>query len=128
MNTQNRPVVLLIDDQPELLAVMSMYFKHYGYTYFTSESANLALEILANEKIDLVICDMVMPVVNGLELFKKVRETHPDRPHFIFCSGLCEIPLKKPYPDGVLGFVQKPFSMMDLMNSLEAHFKMTETT
>ena len=128
MNPQKRPVVLIVDDQPELLSVMSMYFKHYGYQFFAAGSAAAAYDIINTEKIDLVICDMVMPDVNGLDLFKKVREKFPSTPYFIFCSGLCEIPLKKPYPDGVLGFVQKPFSMMDLMDSVEEHFKSTETT
>lgn len=127
MDKKNQPVILIIDDQPELLSVMSMYFNHYGYTYFTASKAMQAYEILAAQNIDLVICDLVMPEVSGLDLFKKVRETHVEKPFFIFCSGLCEIPFSKPYPAGVLGFVQKPFSMMDLMEAVEIHFKKTET-
>lgn len=128
MKQQTQPVILIIDDQPELLSVMSMYFNHYGYIYFTASNAKDAYEILVTQNIDLIICDLVMPEVNGLELFKKVRETHLEKPYFIFCSGLCDIPFTKPYPAGVLGFVQKPFSMMDLMEAVEMHFKKTETT
>lgn len=126
MDNTKRPVILIIDDQPEMISVMSMYFNHYGYRFFTAKSAKVAYSIIENEEIDLVICDLVMPGTDGMEFFKRVRQIYPVYPHFVFCNGLCEIPFSKPYPDGVLGFVQKPFSMMEMMEAVESHFKKTE--
>lgn len=128
METKLQPVILIVDDQPELISVMSMYLKHFGYRHFTANSAVAALDVLDKEKIDLVICDLVMPHVGGLELLKKVRQTMSDPPHFIFCSGLFDTPFSFPYPEGVLGFVQKPFSMMDLMDQVAGQLKHLQTT
>ena len=128
METKLQQVILIVDDQPELISVMSMYLKHFGYPHFTATSAAAALDVLDKEQIDLVICDLVMPYAGGLELLKKVRQTLSDPPHFIFCSGLFDTPFSVPYPDGVLGFIQKPFSMMDLMDKVAVHLKQLETT
>ncbi|WP_408097783.1 two-component system response regulator [Peredibacter sp. HCB2-198] len=128
MENTYRPVILIVDDQPELISVMSMYFRHFGYQHYTAGSAKEALDVLSSEKINLVICDLVMPQMGGLELLKKVREFNSEAPHFIFCSGLCDVPFSSPYPEGVLGFIQKPFSMMDLMDKVAVHLKELATT
>ncbi|WPU64801.1 response regulator [Peredibacter starrii] len=128
MEIKQRAVILIVDDQPELLSVMGMYFEHYGYRHFKAASALAALEILEKEKIDLVICDLVMPRIGGLELLKRIRESQSDAPYFIFCSGFCDVPFAQPYPEGVLGFIQKPFTMMDLMDKVAAQLKQLEIT
>jgi len=69
--------ILFVDDELPILKSLNRLFMDTEYEVFTAESGKIALEILATEKIDMVITDMRMPTMDGYQLLKKVKELHP---------------------------------------------------
>lgn len=76
-NNHTDKKILFVDDEVQILKSLNRLFMDTDYELFTADSGKVALAILANEKIDLVITDMRMPVMDGFELLQKIQEAHP---------------------------------------------------
>jgi PAS domain S-box-containing protein len=112
-----RPAVLIVDDSAEVAEVTSTLFDHLGYDTLYRESAEAALELLANgAKIDLVFSDIVMPgTIDGVGLASEIRLHYPHLP-VILTTGYSDAAraapadlriLRKPFDTEALrGFVQ----------------------
>lgn len=81
--------ILFVDDEVPILRSLNRLFMDTEYEVFTAGSGQEALEILADEKIDLVITDMRMPVMDGYQLLEKIKELHPNTLRIIL-SGYSE--------------------------------------
>lgn len=66
--------LLLIDDDPNLVLLVKDYLEFQGYTVVTAENGRVALEILQKEIPDMIICDVMMPEMDGYTLVEKVRQ------------------------------------------------------
>jgi CheY-like chemotaxis protein len=82
----NKPHVLLVDDEPDILEVMSMMLTRDGFEVTLAESGEEALGILASNIFDIVVCDYMMPKMDGITMLKKVR-ANKDYTPYIFFSG-----------------------------------------
>ena len=84
--------VLLVDKDPILQAALSRCLKAEGYQVLQTESAPMALEMLAAQRIDAVIADRVISGMNGLEFCRQIRATPLGQTlPFIFLSSLGEV-------------------------------------
>jgi len=73
-----KPRVLFVDDEPNILDDLEEIFGYAGqYEFFTAASGRQALEILQKHDVDLVITDIRMPEMDGLELAGQIRQNHP---------------------------------------------------
>jgi two-component system cell cycle sensor histidine kinase/response regulator CckA len=115
--------VLLVEDEDPVRLFSSRALKNKGYTVIEAESAEQALEKLAESvgKIDLVITDVVMPKMDGPTLIKQVRELYPDRAlKVIFMSGYTEDNFRQRLGDDVdIHFLPKPFSLKQLAGKVK---------
>ncbi len=68
------PRILLIDDDPLILQLLKLFFENGGYEVFTAESGPAGLEIAARYLPDLVILDVMLPVMDGYETSRRLRE------------------------------------------------------
>ncbi|ACK65632.1 two component transcriptional regulator, LuxR family [Rippkaea orientalis PCC 8801] len=66
--------LLLIDDDPNLILLVKDYLEFQGYEVTTAENGREALEILANQVPDMIICDVMMPEMDGYAFVEKVRQ------------------------------------------------------
>ncbi|MCP4274033.1 MAG: bacteriohemerythrin, partial [Gammaproteobacteria bacterium] len=69
--------ILIVDDEAILLNLLSAILKPQGYTVFSAESGELALELLKKEHIDLMISDVIMPKMDGYQLATIVQKKYP---------------------------------------------------
>ena len=94
--------------------------KTTGYDVYEAESGEKALEGLdrIENKIDLLISDVVMPEMDGPALLIKVRERLPDL-KVIFVSGYAEEAFAKNLPEGEFGFLPKPFTLKQLIETVK---------
>ncbi len=76
-NTGSRKSILLVDDDPVTTAVTGGDLEARGYDVTTADSGEAAIDILAESTFDLVITDLVMGSVGGLDVLKKAKEIRP---------------------------------------------------
>lgn len=103
--------LLIVDDEPLVqIGVSSMLdWNHYGITICgTAANGEMALRIMEKEMVDLVICDIKMPVMDGLELLKSCREKYGELPVFLILTSYEEFQLaKEALKYGVLDYLIK---------------------
>ena len=102
--------VLVVDDESAYRLMVQQFLSRAGYACESAADASEAIAILHRQPFDLVISDIVMPVMNGFQLAEKLRETRPEV-KVIFMSGYTDDAIVH---HGVLSagaaFVQKPFT------------------
>lgn len=78
--------ILLVDDEPTIIKTLEKWFKMLSYTIHTASCGAEALELLQSHQIDVMVTDMRMPGMDGLELIQKSRELYEDL-HPILMTG-----------------------------------------
>ncbi len=69
--------ILFVDDEELMREMLALAFQQFGYTVRTAEDAEKALEILREDKIQVMFLDLNMPGTNGINLCRKIREEFP---------------------------------------------------
>ncbi|MFL0414541.1 PAS domain-containing sensor histidine kinase [uncultured Sphingomonas sp.] len=106
--------VLLVEDEDMVRAVAERALTRQGYTVLTAENGEAALEIIeSNPRPDLVVSDVVMPVMDGPTMARHVRARYPDMP-ILFMSGYAEEQLRRSISLENVAFIPKPFSVQQL--------------
>jgi len=106
--------ILVIDDELGPRESIRMVFKD-THNVFLAEDGFKGIEILKNEKIDVIILDLKMPKINGIETLKKIREIDKDIP-VIILTGYGDIDAaKKAIHYGTMEFLSKPFNVEDII-------------
>ncbi|MFL6857382.1 MAG: ATP-binding protein, partial [Allosphingosinicella sp.] len=106
--------VLLVEDEATVRAVAERALTRHGYTVLLAENGEAALEILAREPgIDLMISDVVMPMMDGPTTAREARKSLPDLP-ILFISGYAEEQLRQSIDLPRVAFLAKPFSVQKL--------------
>ena len=78
--------LLLVDDDPGLLKLLGLRLTSEGYSVVTAESGQEGLKVLSREKIDLVISDLRMDEMDGLQLFTEIQKQQPGMPVIILTA------------------------------------------
>ncbi len=117
--------ILLVEDEPQLLELSRKFLDKLGYEAITASSPAEAVRIAGDYpgRIHLLITDIVMPEMNGRDLAKQLRASHPDM-KFLFMSGYTAdvIAHHGVLEDGVQ-FIQKPFSLHDFSVKIKEALK-----
>jgi two-component system cell cycle sensor histidine kinase/response regulator CckA len=113
--------VLLVEDEDPVRMFSARALKNKGYHVIEAKSGEAALEIInaGEEKVDLLITDVVMPRMDGPGLIKEVREVHPDM-KVIFISGYTEDAFRKRLGhESDIHFLAKPFTLKQLATKVK---------
>ena len=122
---QARSNIMIVDDTPENLRLLSEMLKNKGYTIRTLPSGKLALKAIKNEKPDIILLDINMPEINGYEVCETLKKDaqFKDIP-IIFVSALNETMDKvKAFSVGGIDYVSKPFQIDEVNARIETHLK-----
>ncbi len=117
MPQKNR--ILVVDDEDALRTVLSSELEGEGYKVASASDGAEAIDILKKDEFDLILLDIKMPNVDGFEVLKFVKETHPDT-KVIMLTGFAD--LKNAIESKKLGaedFVSKPYDLVDLLTTVE---------
>jgi DNA-binding response OmpR family regulator len=114
--------ILIIDDEPEIQELLTIYLNNNGYQTLTAGNGHEGLEALQKENVDLVIADIMMPGMDGLELLKRMRPHSPIP--FLFISA------KSDDMDKIFGlqlgaddYIGKPFNPLEVVSRVQAIFR-----
>lgn len=103
-------VILCVDDEAVPLTLRRLVLEKSGFAVIPASSASEALDILSGQTVDLVLTDLLMPGLNGLELARKIRDRVPAVP-IILLSGVNEVPEDADCADLFLSKVEGPVAM-----------------
>ena len=111
--------LLLVDDDPGLLKLLGMRLVSEGYSVVTAESGPEALRVLGREKVDLVISDLRMDEMDGLQLFSEIQKGHPGMPVIILTAHGSIPDAVAATQQGVFSFLTKPVDQDALYKAID---------
>ncbi len=109
--------LLHAEDDEIILSICNYIFEEYFESSDTAENGQIALDMFHKNHYDLIIADFDMPLLNGLELIKKIRKVNKEIPIMILSGYLREFLLDKIKEEGIF-FVKKPFDPDNIVKVL----------
>lgn len=116
--------ILLVDDETRMLNLLGLYLEPHGFKCIKSGSGKDALNLLEEEKIDIVILDVMMPELDGWTTCKKIRE-FSNVPIIMLTARTETIDVIKGLKFGADDYVTKPFNEDELLARIEALLRRT---
>lgn len=118
MNYSLAKKILVIDDESMLRYTLRELLLDLGYEVVEASHGKEGLEILERSQIDLVLLDMVMPVMSGMEVLYKMRDLQYQIPVVLSSGRARNLDLKELQDLGVEGVLKKPYRMSQLADLL----------
>lgn len=109
MPCNDPPVVLVVDDRPEMAEVIAEGLSDRGYRALFTTSAREALERLRNDRIDALVTDISMPEIGGLELLRASARLDPSRPVVVITAYSTIETAVEATTEGAYHYLPKPF-------------------
>jgi two-component system, OmpR family, response regulator ResD len=123
-----RGSVLVVDDEPTIAEVVSRYLEHAGYDVRTASDGDVALSLAGDSLPDLVVLDLMLPGLTGLEVMRRLRDMDRDRVAVILLTA------KGDESDRVVGlrlgaddYIVKPFSATEMVARVDAVLRRMDT-
>lgn len=118
--------ILVVDDELLIRNVIKEYLLNEGYKVLEAEDGFDALRVLSDNKVDLIVLDIMMPKMDGFTCLSEIRKTK-NIPVIMLSARKEEIDKLSSFDLGVDDYVTKPFSPKELVARVKAHLKRTAT-
>lgn len=119
--------ILLAEDDPEIVNLLKLNFDASVYDLTTTGNGNIALQKATAQNFNLIILDIMLPGIDGIEVCKKLREKNITSPVMMLTSRSEEIDKVLALELGADDYVTKPFSIRELMARVKAILRRTES-
>ena len=117
-----REQILVVDDEKEIADLVTLYLENEGFRVFKFYSSEKALECINSQSIDLAVLDIMMPVIDGLKLCRKIREHH-HYPIIMLTAKGTEIDKITGLTLGADDYITKPFLPLELVARVKAQLR-----
>jgi DNA-binding response OmpR family regulator len=105
--------MLVVDDEREICSLLEDFFTSRGFTVVSAFSGEEALERLADGAPDVILLDILLPGISGLEVLKRAKRTYP-RAKIVMVTALDEDDLRsQAHQFGAAEYITKPFDFSD---------------
>ncbi|HEY9161126.1 MAG TPA: response regulator [Desulfomonilia bacterium] len=108
--------ILIVDDSQELTEVIHEYMEACGFIVDTTTESTDALRLIAANGYDVIVSDIHMPGMDGLELMGLIKDRHPDLPVVLITGYSISEARKIALEKGADAFVAKPFHMKEILD------------
>ena len=106
--------MLIVDDERDVCDCLEQYFRARGFAVVSVFSGEEALDRLEADSVDVILLDILLPGLSGIEVLRRVRERNP-RARIVMVTGVDEAELRrKAHAYGAIAYVTKPFDFSDL--------------
>src|SRR6187455_2469969 len=119
MTRQGKASLLVVDDDPDLLRLLSIRLKANGYDVTAVDSAQRALASVAASRPDLVLTDLRMEGMDGMALFDEMQASYPGLPVIILTAHGTIPEAVGAVKRGVFGYLTKPYDADDLLRQVQ---------
>ena len=110
--------ILIVDDHQAITETLGTILSFTGYAVHTATSAAEALAIMREDEIGILLTDVRMPDMNGVELYLEIRETQPNLITFLMTAGTMDETIKEGLDEGVQMILTKPLDINILLKLL----------
>ena len=119
-----KQTILIIDDIQENIDILEHQLKNENFDILTATDAPKGLHILKEQKIDLILLDINMPVLDGITLLRNIREDNSlDHVAILMVTANDDIKMAlKCLKNGACGYITKPYSMKQIKQQIEHCF------
>lgn len=114
--------LLIIDDEPAIRQLIAKYAAHYGFSVIEAQNGQDGLEKAYENSVDVVVVDIMMPVLNGYEFCQEFRKAS-DVPIIMLTAKDSEVDKILGFEMGIDDYIVKPFSPRELFYRIEAILK-----
>jgi DNA-binding response OmpR family regulator len=114
--------ILICDDELDIVRALKIYLTDPGYTFFEAHNGQEALEIVSNEEIHLILMDVMMPVMDGIEATAKLR-TFSNVPIIFLTAKSEEADMLLGLNIGADDYITKPFNPMEVSARVRSHLR-----
>jgi len=116
-----RNLLVIIDDEEDILDLLRYNFVRKGFEVETFESAHTAWSFISQRRPDVILCDWMMPGMNGLDFCKKVKADHAlsSIPFIMVTCRNERTAISQAYAAGVADYVVKPVRLLDLISKVK---------
>ena len=116
--------ILIIDDEESIRTVFQVALEGAGYRVLTAENGKHGLRLLQRQTVDLILVDIFMPEMDGLELIPLLRKTHPASKIIAISGGSSEWDyLDSAMYLGAHDALKKPCSIQEVLAAVSSHLK-----
>lgn len=123
---KRKPLALIVDDAPDTRTILRALATQRGFEVIEAEDGALALEAARSQRPDLILLDIRMPNMNGLEALEEIREEDPNVSVVIISGESDEATLEEALSLGATNFVHKPFDPEEVRFVLDRSFQTIE--
>jgi len=111
--------ILIVDDDANFCNTLSKVLAMKGYQTSTAESGSRALDLLKERQFDVVLMDIKMPVMNGVETFKQIKAIKPGSVVILMTAFSVDDLVRDAIKEGVYAVIRKPFDIDSVINMIE---------
>ena len=104
-------VLLVVDDDPFVAEMLRDALSNWGFTVFVAKNGREGLDVLASQKVDGILLDLNMPVMDGMTMLDELRWLGYPMPVVIMSGGAKRLGLGEIEREGAQGYLNKPFSL-----------------
>lgn len=110
--------ILVVDDEEKIRKSLSGLLRDNGYEVVTAGSGPECLQILSLQNIDLVILDIVMPEMNGIEVIEKIKKKYRETEVIMLSGQADKEKAIATFRLGAYDFIEKPFESSEILNTI----------
>lgn len=118
-NATSKPIILVVDDSFEQRQTLKDSLESKGHRVVTASSGYDAIELVKNSNVDVVLLDVKMPGIDGIQTFEEVHKIKPEVPVIMMTGYSIEDALRDALNRGAYACLQKPLDMENIVNVLE---------
>lgn len=111
--------ILIVDDDPGILKSLNAYFKRRGFPTFLAVSGEEALQTFESEKPPIVLADVGLPTISGLDVLREIRQRDPDAAMILMTGNPERDMAISGMRAGAMDFLCKPFSLDELRSAVD---------
>jgi two-component system nitrogen regulation response regulator NtrX len=118
--------ILVVDDEAVIRDLLVAFFRDVGYQADAKKTGNSALRWLSRNRTNMVLLDVLMPGMNGVDVLREIRRLHPALPVMIISGHADERVARQTLRMGAFDFFQKPFDLSILDSRVRTKMVLAE--
>ena len=110
--------VLIVDDEKSIRTTLQIFLEREGFAADTAETAMQALEMISTVSYDIILSDIIMPQISGVEFLERVRRILPDAPVLMMTGEPTVETAVEALQRGAFDYLNKPIHKQDLLKAV----------